>query len=70
MTFNDIANRLDILIRLTAMGLCVEKSQKEKIELLNSAGLQPKQIADLIGTTSNTVSVTLAGLRKQRKKSP
>ena len=64
----EVANKLDVLIRLVAMGLYGEKTQKQKIDILDMAGLQPKEIAEMLGTTSNTVSVALAGLRKERKK--
>ncbi len=65
---NEISIKLDILIRLLAVGLCGEKNQTEKIKILSSAGLQPKEIADIIGTTSNTVSVALSNLKKQKKR--
>ena len=65
----DIANKLDVLIRLVAVGLCGDRNQKDKIAILDMAGLQPKVIAELLGTTSNTVSVQLSGLRKERKSS-
>ena len=66
-TLAEVADKLDTLIRLTAMGLFGEKTQREKIELLSSAGLQPKEIADLLGTTPNTVSVALSGIRKKKR---
>ena len=59
-----IAAKLDTLIRLVAIGLCEGKAQKDQIALLDSAGLQPKAIAAILGTTSNTVSVALSNLRK------
>jgi len=56
-----------MLIRLNALGLVKEiKAQKEQITLLSDAGFQPKQIAGILGTTSNTVSVTLSAIRKER----
>lgn len=63
---NDISEKLDVLIRLIAVGLTSEKTQKEQIKLLSSAGIQPKVIAEIIDTTPNNVSVTLSGLRKSR----
>ena len=70
MKADDVVDKLEVLIRLTAIGLCADKSQKEKIQILDSAGLPPKHIAEMLGTTPNTVSVALAGLRKERKKEP
>ncbi len=64
----EILDRLDTLIRLSALSACGDKSQKEKIQLLASVGMQPKAIAELLGTTANTVNVTLSGLRKKKKK--
>jgi DNA-binding CsgD family transcriptional regulator len=42
--------------------------QKEQIRLLSKADFQPKEIAKLLGTTSNAVSVTLTGLKKTGSK--
>ena len=69
-TLKEVADKLDTLIRLTAIGLFGEgdKTQKEKIELLSTAGLNPKEIADLLGTTPNTVNVTLSRLGRRKKK--
>jgi DNA-binding NarL/FixJ family response regulator len=63
----ELLHKMDILIRLTAIGYFEEKTQREKIHLLSMAGLQPKEIADILGTTSNTVSVSLSNMRKERK---
>lgn len=41
-------------------------SQRDLILELNQAGLAPKRIAELLGTTSNTVSVSLNQLKKKK----
>ena len=64
----EIIQRLDTLIKLVATSLLAEKSQREQIELLSKAGLAPKEIAELIGTTPNTVRVALTAIRKAKKK--
>lgn len=64
-----LEEKMDTLIKLVACGLVADKSQREQIEMLSRIGLPPKEVAGLIGTTSNTVSVILAGLRKTKKKS-
>jgi len=67
MTENgEVLRRLDTLIRLVATAICGDRSQKEKIGILESAGLSPKEIADFLGTTPNTVSVALYGMRKEK----
>ena len=53
--------------RLLAILVTTGKKQREQIALLSQAGFPPKEIAELIGTTSNTVRVALAMLRKSRK---
>jgi DNA-binding CsgD family transcriptional regulator len=65
---NEVIRRIDKLIRLVATGLIIGKSQSEQVGLLSQAGLQPKEIADIVGTTPNTVRVTLSTARKQNKK--
>lgn len=63
----EISDRLDTLIRLYAMGLVREiKLQKDQISVLDEAGFKPKQIAEILGTTSNTVSVSLSAIKKER----
>ena len=59
--------RLEILLRLTAIGLCAARPQRESIDLLAKAGFAPREIAGLLDTTSNTVSVTISALRRERR---
>lgn len=67
-TLKEISGKLDILIRLSALNLVKDaKTQKEQIALLSESGFQPKQIADILGTNSNVVSVTLNAIKKKRE---
>ena len=59
-----VLSRLDMIIRLLAASIAADKPQRERIRLLSSAGLAPQEIAQVLGTTSNTVRVTLVGIRK------
>ena len=43
-------------------------SQSTLIKELSDAGIQPKRIAELMGTTSNTVRVALHAIRKNKKR--
>ena len=52
-----------ILVLIAAEG----KSQKEQIIILDRIGFAPKEIAELLGTTSNTVRVRLSEERKKSK---
>ncbi|MEE4539318.1 MAG: hypothetical protein V2J51_12615 [Erythrobacter sp.] len=69
-TDDTLGEKLDILIRLQAAALVREMdTQKEKIAFLSQAGLGPSAIADLLGTSPNSVSVALSGLKKKGKAS-
>jgi DNA-directed RNA polymerase specialized sigma24 family protein len=63
---SDQSERLRRLTSLVALLLVKGESQNEKIRTLDAAGYQPKEIAELLGTTSNTARVTLHNLRKKR----
>ncbi|MHA1227862.1 MAG: hypothetical protein ACTSPV_14035 [Candidatus Hodarchaeales archaeon] len=66
MDYEEIVERLDLIIKLLAMNIMSgEGTQKDKIIQLGKIGLQPKEIANILNTTSNTVSVTLSGARKE-----
>src|SRR2546427_12876910 len=63
----ELSSKLDTLIRLTALGLVKDLGkQRQQIELLSDAGFPPKQIADVLRTTRNTVSVALNSIKKER----
>jgi DNA-binding CsgD family transcriptional regulator len=55
-----IESKLDQMIRLAALQMTNGIKQTSAIELLASAGLDRRLIADLLNTTPNTVSVTLS----------
>lgn len=65
---SDLTSRLDRIIRLLTMLATQDLLQKDKILVLSKAGFKPKEIADLIDTTPNTVSVTLNSLRKRSRR--
>ncbi len=55
------------LNKLLIIMLTKDLSQIDRIKFLNTSGYTPKEIADLVGTTSNTVSVALSKLKKRNK---
>lgn len=61
-----LANKLDSIMRVAVMGLTDGKSQTERIWLFSVAGLQPKEIAEILHTTPNTVRVILFNLRRSK----
>jgi DNA-directed RNA polymerase specialized sigma24 family protein len=57
------------LVRLKVLQLRrTAKSQNEMIAELDKAGFGQTRIADLLGTTANTVNVALSKAKKQAKK--
>jgi hypothetical protein len=65
---DDLGEKLDILIKLQAHALVASmESAKDKILFLSKTGLRPALIADIVGTTSNHVNVTLSNARSQSK---
>lgn len=65
MSSEDVIERLDLIIKLLAMNMMKEEgTQKDKIIQLSTIGLHPKEIANILNTTSNTVSVTLSNARR------
>lgn len=54
------------LVNLLALLLVQERKQPEQIALLSRAGFRPAEIAALLGTTRNTVSVQLSTQKRER----
>lgn len=61
-------SKLDTIIKLMVLSKSDNKNQSELIWMLSAAGLQPKEIANMLGTTPNTVRVMLFAMRKQKRK--
>jgi DNA-binding CsgD family transcriptional regulator len=65
---NAILGKLDAIIKLMVFRMTEGKSQTEQIRLLSAVGFEPKEIAEAIETTPNTVRVTLFNLRRHKGK--
>lgn len=55
------------LLNLLALRLVSERQQAEQIDLLTRAGFRPIEIAALLDTSPNNVSVRLNEMRKAKK---
>ncbi|MDP2036358.1 MAG: hypothetical protein Q8L04_03180 [Ignavibacteria bacterium] len=64
---NDLVDEIKKMNRLLALVLVKDLKTNDKFIALNDAGYQPKEIADLLNTTANTVRVTLSNARKKKK---
>ena len=58
---------IDVIVRLLALNAVADLSRQDQVNLLHRAGLPPRRIADILGTTPNTVSVTLSKMRGAKK---
>ena len=65
----NILAELGKIAKLLSLIATKGESQKQQITLLSSVGFQPKEIAELLGTTPNNVRVALVSIRKKTKKS-
>ena len=60
----ELAEKLDRVLRLLAILAVKDQSQTEQIATLSRLGFPPRDIADVLGTTANTVRVALVAIRK------
>ena len=63
----EIIKKLDIIIKLLAVGLVKGKEMKEQIIFLKKLGISNKDIAEILGKSQNTVNVTLSQEKKRVK---
>ncbi|HLY62565.1 MAG TPA: hypothetical protein VKV95_17625 [Terriglobia bacterium] len=54
-------------LRLLSLTALQGMKQKEQVDLMDKAGYGPTEIADMLGSTPNTISVRLAEARRARK---
>jgi hypothetical protein len=64
-----ICRLLEILVRLGLEKMKTERPQGEMIIALDKIGCGQSEIAELLGTTPNTVNVTLYKSKKNKSKS-
>lgn len=60
------ARALDRIGRLLGLIATKDMPQKDQITLLRGTGFEVQEIADMLGTTANNVSVTLYKKKKQK----
>jgi DNA-directed RNA polymerase specialized sigma24 family protein len=63
-----IARLLEIAVRLDLQNMKGSRSQNEMIALLDSVGCGQSEIADFLGTTTNTVNVSLYKTKRKAGK--
>lgn len=63
----ELTNEIKKMNKLLVVMVTKDLSQVEKIKTLAKAGFGQKEIAELIGTSANTVGVTLNRIKKTKK---
>ncbi|MDB2438555.1 hypothetical protein N9W89_07540 [Hellea sp.] len=64
-----LLDKTDALIKLQAANAVKDlDAQKDKIKFLANCGMRPVDIAEALGTSANTVNVSLARIRKGKSK--
>jgi len=67
--FRKMTRLMEILVRLNLQNMKGDRSQQDMISLLDLVGCGQSEIADFLGTTTNTVNVSLYKAKtKARKK--
>lgn len=66
----ELFKRLDSITRLLSLLLMKGSSRRDQIESLAAAKLAPREIAELLGTSPNAVSVELNRIRSSGRKRP
>ena len=62
----EVMKKIDILIKLQALNILGDiNTKKEQVIRLYSVGLKPMIIAEILGISSNSVSVTLSKARSE-----
>ncbi len=62
----NLASELRVIRRLLALSLIEGKKNRDQIATLAAAGMDRHEIAELVGTTANTVSVEISNLKKRK----
>ena len=68
---SEFNKRLEVVISILLRIIPKEEksiSLKEQVRILDSLGIRPRDIADILGRTPTHISKELAGLRKEKRK--
>ena len=67
-TLSAVCAKLDSIIRLMVLAMTEGKAQTHQVRLLSLAGFPPRDIAGILGTSANTVRVTLSKLKSHKSR--
>ena len=63
-----ISKKLGVLIALNLLSMNSKAKVKENIKMLDRFGLTPTEIAEILNTSTNTVSVTRSRIKSNKNK--
>jgi DNA-directed RNA polymerase specialized sigma24 family protein len=64
----EISGKMDKMLRLLAISTMKEtEKEQDKIELLDSLGFRPTEIAKFLNKSQDNVNVQLSGIRKKKQ---
>jgi len=61
----EVSSKLDRVVRLLAIEVSRGRELKDQVRFLHQAGIEPKEIAEILGKTPNTIRVTLFAIRRE-----
>jgi DNA-directed RNA polymerase specialized sigma24 family protein len=64
---SEMTRLLGLLVRLNVQAMSANQNKTQTIVMLDSIGFGQTEIAGLVGTTRNTVNVTLYSAKKKKK---
>ena len=64
---SEMTHLLELLVRLNIQAMREDRNQKEMVLMLAAIGCGHKEIADLLGITSNSVGPALSRANRKRK---
>ena len=67
--FEMLMDKLELLIKLTAVNMLKDKNPKEKVKVLYGLGLRPIEIARIIDKSQNYVNVNIHRIRQEEQNS-
>jgi len=65
--FNELIGKLDTLTKLIAASIFEDKPRAEGILFLSDLGLQPKEIAKILGTTPNVIRTAKSRAKSKKR---
>jgi transcriptional regulator len=67
--FEQLNRKLDLVMKMLAVDKLYGKKQIEQVTILNSFGMRPSEIADILGIRTQNVTAQLAHVKRKASRS-